>query len=76
MNHIAKKEYLKRLLIIAVPIMLSNLISQVQMLIDRIFLGHADNLYMSALSNVTSSIWTTVSFCFSLSFFIKYPHLK
>ena len=37
MNHIAKKEYLKRLLIIAVPIMLSNLISQVQMLIDRIF---------------------------------------
>lgn len=67
MNHIAKKEYLKRLLIIAVPIMLSNLISQVQMLIDRIFLGHADNLYMSALSNVTSSIWTTVSFCFSLS---------
>ena len=61
------KEYLRRLLAIAVPIMLSNLISQLQMLIDRIFLGRANNLYMSALSNVTSPMWTTASFCFSLA---------
>ena len=61
------KEYLKRLLVIAVPIMLSNIIGQLQMLIDRIFLGHANDLYMSALSNVTSPVWTTMSFCFSLS---------
>lgn len=60
------KNYLRRLLVIAVPIMLSNVISQLQMLIDRIFLGHADNLYMSALSNVTSPMWATMSFCFSL----------
>ncbi|MCQ2595069.1 MAG: MATE family efflux transporter [Treponemataceae bacterium] len=60
------KDYLKRLLVIAVPIILSNIISQVQMLIDRAFLGHVDNLYMSALSNVNSPIWTTMSFCFSL----------
>lgn len=60
------KEYLKRLLVIAVPIILSNLISQLQMLIDRIFLGRADNLYMSALSNVTAPMWATMSFCFSI----------
>ena len=53
------KEYLRRLLIIAVPIMLSNIISQLQMLIDRIFLGHTNDLYMSALSNATTPMWTT-----------------
>ena len=46
-----KQVYLRRLLIIAVPIMLRNVISQIQMLIDRIFLGRANDLYMSALSN-------------------------
>ena len=61
-----KKVCLRRLLIIAVPIMLSNIISQIQMLIDRIFLGRADNLYMSALSNATTPMWTTMSFCFAL----------
>lgn len=58
---------MKRLLIIAVPIMLSNIIAQLQMIIDRIFLGHADRLYMSALGNVTSPVWTTMSFCVSLA---------
>ena len=62
-----KKIYMKRLLIIAVPIMLSNIIAQLQMIIDRIFLGHADSLYMSALGNVTSPVWTTMSFCVSLA---------
>ena len=60
------KEYLRRLLSIAVPIMLSNIIGQLQMLIDRIFLGRANDLYMSALSNATSPMWTTMSFCFAL----------
>lgn len=60
------KEYLRRLLGIAVPIMLSNIIGQLQMLIDRIFLGRANDLYMSALSNATSPMWTTMSFCFAL----------
>ncbi len=62
-----RRLYMKRLLTIAVPIILSNLISQLQMLIDRIFLGHAGDLYMSALGNVTSPMWTTMSFCFSLA---------
>ena len=63
-NH---KEYLRRLLIIAVPMILSHLINQLQMLIDRIFLGHADTLYMSVLGNVTFPIWTTMSVCFSIA---------
>ena len=41
------KKYLPGLLNIAVPIMLSNLISQLQMLIDRIFLGHVNSMYRS-----------------------------
>lgn len=60
------KEYLRRLLVIAVPILLSNLISELQMLIDRVFLGRVNSLYMSALGNVNSPMWTTMSFCFSL----------
>lgn len=60
------KKYLPGLLNIAVPIMLSNLISQLQMLIDRIFLGHVNSMYMSVLGNVTSPMWTTMSFCFSI----------
>lgn len=43
------KEYKRRLLQIAVPIMQSNLISNIQMLIDRIFLGRLDVLYVSAV---------------------------
>lgn len=60
------KQYLTRLLMIAIPIMLSNIISQLQMLIDRIFLGNVNDLYMSALGNVMAPMWTTMSFCFSI----------
>ena len=60
-------DYKKRLIKIFVPIMLSNLISQIQMLIDRIFLGRMDILYMSAVGNATAPVWTTMSFVFSLS---------
>ncbi|MEE1305816.1 MAG: MATE family efflux transporter [Agathobacter sp.] len=61
------KQYLKKLLTIAVPIMLSNVISQLQMIIDRIFLGHFNKYYMSALGNVSSPMWTTMSFCFAIT---------
>lgn len=60
-------KYFKKLMIIAVPIMLSNVISQLQMIIDRIFLGQMNKFYMSALGNVTSPMWTTMSFCFTLA---------
>ena len=57
---------MKRLLFLAVPIILNNIIAQLQMIIDRIFLGHANDLYMSALGNVSSPVWTTISFCNAL----------
>ena len=47
--------------------MLSNLIAQVQMLIDRIFLGRMDILYMSAVGNATAPMWTTMPFVFSMA---------
>ncbi len=67
MKEIFKTEYKNKLVKIFVPIMLSNLISQVQMFIDRIFLGRMNILYMSAVGNVTAPIWTTMSFVMSLS---------
>lgn len=64
---IKRDGYLKRLLLLSVPIVLSNLISQLQMVIDRIFLGNYNDLYLSALGNATTPMWTTMSFCFSLA---------
>lgn len=52
---------------IALPIILSSLISQVQMLIDRIFLGKLDVIYMSAVGNATAPMWTTISAIFALT---------
>lgn len=61
------KAYKSKLLKIFIPIMLSNLITQVQMLIDRIFLGRMDVLYMSAVGNTMAPVWTTMSFVFAMS---------
>ncbi len=60
-------DYKRKLLKIFIPIMLSNLISQLQMVIDRIFLGRMNILYMSAVGNAMSPVWTTMSFVFALS---------
>ena len=67
MRPIFKSEYKNKLVKIFVPIMLSNLIAQIQMFIDRIFLGRMNILYMSAVGNATAPVWTTMSFVFSLS---------
>lgn len=66
-NILASKKYISPLLKLALPIMISNIISQVQMLIDRLFLARLGDIYMSALSNISSPMWTTMSFVFSLS---------
>ena len=60
-------DYIKKILAIAVPIMLSNLISQLQMLIDRIFIGRLSIDSMSAVSNASTPMWTTMSVLFSLT---------
>ena len=61
------REYAKKILAIAVPIMLSNLISQLQMLIDKIFIGQLSIASMSAVGNATTPMWTTMSTIFSLT---------
>lgn len=61
------KEYRDKLLKIAIPIMVSNLISQIQMLIDRIFVGRLDITCMSAVGNASSPMWTTMGTVFSLT---------
>lgn len=61
------KDYKTKLLKIFIPIMLSNLISQLQMMIDRIFLGRMDIIYMSAVGNAITPVWTTMSFTFALT---------
>lgn len=61
------KNYVRPLLKLALPIMISNIISQIQMLIDRLFLARVDDIYMSALSNISTPLWTSMSFVFSLS---------
>ncbi len=61
------KDYIKKILTIAVPIMLSSLISQLQMMIDRIFIGRLSIESMSAVSNSSTPMWTTMSIIFALT---------
>ena len=61
-----RKKYINRIFKIAIPIMISNIIVQVQMIIDRIFLGRIDKYNMTAVCNVTAPMWTTMSVIFSL----------
>ena len=62
-----KREYIKKILMIAVPIMLSNLISELQMMIDRIFIGRLSIESMSAVGNASTPMWTTMSVIFALT---------
>ena len=61
------KTYSRKILAIAIPIMLSNLISQLQMMIDRIFIGRLSLESMSAVGNATTPMWTTMSLIFALT---------
>ncbi|MDO4476015.1 MAG: MATE family efflux transporter [Lachnospiraceae bacterium] len=62
-----KNAYFSRIMAIALPIIISSLISQVQMLIDKIFLGRLDITCMSAVGNASSPIWTSMNTIFTLS---------
>lgn len=52
---------------IALPLLLNMLVSQIQLVIDRSFLGQIQVEYMSALGNVSAPLWTTISVIFALS---------
>jgi putative MATE family efflux protein len=60
-------EIIKKILAIAIPIMLSNLITELQMMIDRIFIGRLSIECMSAVGNASTPMWTTMSMVFSLT---------
>ena len=64
---ISMKKYAKKIMLIAIPIMLSNLISQLQMVIDRIFIGRLSVQSMSAVGNASTPMWTTMNVIFSLT---------
>lgn len=55
------KSYGIRLLSIALPIIISNLIGQLQMVIDKVFLGRLRLECMSAVGNAIGPVWTTMS---------------
>lgn len=61
------KNLQKPLWIIALPLLLNMLVSQIQMIIDRAFLGQIQVEYMSALGNVSAPLWTTISVLFALT---------
>lgn len=61
-----KTTYFNSIFKIAVPLILANVISQVQMIIDKAFLGQMNDIYLSAIGNVSSPVWTSLSFCFSV----------
>lgn len=62
-----KKNYVKKILAIAIPIMLSSLISELQMMIDRIFIGKISLDSMSAVGNASTPMWTTMNVIFSFT---------
>ncbi len=54
------------LLRIALPILASMCVSQIQMITDQAFLGHASPAYLAAVGNAGYTIWTSISFLFAL----------
>ena len=62
-----KKTYIQKILAIAIPIMLSSLISELQMLIDRMFIGKLSLDHMSAVGNAGTPMWTTMNVIFSFT---------
>jgi putative MATE family efflux protein len=56
----------KNLLKIGFPIFAGFLVGQVQQITDQAFLGHVSANNLSAVGNASTTIWTTMSFLFSL----------
>lgn len=61
------KKYWSRIMKLALPIMINNVIAQLQMLIDKMFLGRLELTCTSAVGNATAPMWTTMSTVFSLT---------
>lgn len=57
----------KKLWVIALPLLLNMLVSQIQLIIDRAFLGQIHVEYMSAIGNVSAPLWTSISVLWALT---------
>lgn len=57
----------KKLWVIALPLLLNMLVSQIQIIIDRAFLGQIHVEYMSAIGNVSAPLWTSISVLWALT---------
>lgn len=62
-----KQSCFKRLILLAFPIIISNIVAQIQMLIDKLFLARLELTCTSAVGNATSPMWTTMSTVFALT---------
>lgn len=61
-----KSSFTKPLIKIGTPVFASLVIGQVQRLTDQAFLGAVSAEYLSAVSNASFSIWTSISFLYDL----------
>jgi len=61
-----KSSFTKPLIKIGTPVFASLVIGQVQRLTDQAFLGAVSAEYLSAVSNASFSIWTSISFLYAL----------
>lgn len=62
-----RRDFRKKIFTIAIPIMLSSIVTQLEMLVDRMFLSNLDITCISAVGNASSPIWTSINFGMSLS---------
>ncbi len=61
-----QNSFTKPLIKIGTPVFASLVIGQVQRLTDQAFLGAVSAEYLSAVSNASFSIWTSISFLYAL----------
>lgn len=66
-NKISKNNINYRLLVIAFPIIVQNLVHYVQLQVDMAMLGHSNTLYLSAVGNVMYPYNIIISFLTALS---------
>jgi len=56
-----------RIIHLAFPLIVNNIVEQIQMLIDKMFLGRLELKCTSAVGNATSPMWTSMSTIFALT---------
>lgn len=61
------KEYLLRIIAIAMPMIIQGVVFQIQSLTDKAFLGHVDTVYISALGAAQFPFGATIDCVFALA---------